>query len=266
MNKLQKAVKDIHAVDAEAFRKRRKSGLHPLARLIVTVFYIGLVVSFPKYDLSGIAGMVLYLLMTGIWEEISVKETLSRIWPVLLLVSVVGIANPFADRKVYLQTGSLTVTYGMISMLTLMLKGIFSVTASYFLIVTVGMEGICYSLRCLHVPKEFVTVLLLTYRYLIVLLKEAERMMQAYRLRAPGQRGIHFRTWGAFAGQLLLRSMDRAEIVYESMLLRGYSGEIAGGKSAGKTGLSVFYVTAWAVLLWGLRVLPVFSIAGSLFG
>ncbi|MBQ1407612.1 MAG: hypothetical protein IIY88_05715 [Eubacterium sp.] len=47
-------------------------------------------------------------------------------------------------------------------------------------------------------------------------------MSEAYHLRAPGQKGIHFSAWGSFLGQLLLRSMDRAQELYSSMLLRGY--------------------------------------------
>lgn len=265
MNKLRKAVKDIHTVDAQEAERRGKGAVHPLSRLAVTIFYILLTVSFPKYDLSGIAAMVVYLLITGIWEEISVREAFGRIWPVLLLAGAVGIANPFVDRKVCWEAGGFLVTYGMVSMVTLMLKGVFSVMASYFLIMTVGMEGICSSLRILHVPREFVTILLLMHRYLIVLLKEAERMMQAYRLRAPGQRGIHVKAWGAFAGQLLLRSVDRAQRVYESMLLRGYTGEIIGKRPAAKRGISIGYAVSWTLILAGIRVLPVFQIVGSLF-
>ena len=47
-------------------------------------------------------------------------------------------------------------------------------------------------------------------------------MTEAYHLRAPGQKGIHISAWGSFLGQLLLRSMDRAQELYSSMLLRGY--------------------------------------------
>ena len=50
-------------------------------------------------------------------------------------------------------------------------------------------------------------------------------MNTAYKLRAPGQRGIHISAWGSFLGQLLLRSMDRAEELYAGMQLRGFNGE-----------------------------------------
>lgn len=62
-----------------------------------------------------------------------------------------------------------------------------------------------------------VVVLLLTYRYLILLLQEGSRMSAAYALRAPYSKGIAFNAWGTLVGQLLLRSIDRAQTVYESM-------------------------------------------------
>lgn len=273
MSKLKKAIHDIHISDAAGRKEEGQNPavsadnselfVHPLSNLLVTFFYLLLVVSFPKYDLSGVLSMILYLLILGIGKEISLKEAVGRIWPVLLLVSVVGIANPFVEREICWRWGDFSVSYGMISMVTLMLKGIFCVMASYLLIISTGMEGICLGLRCLHFPKELVTIVFLIYRYLIVLLKEAERMMLAYRLRAPGQKGVHFKVWGSFLGLLLLRSMDRAQTVYESMLLRGYQGEIRGREFRGSKGRSILYVCLWTAALLFLRLVPVFEIVGN---
>jgi len=55
-----------------------------------------------------------------------------------------------------------------------------------------------------------------------VMTEELAVMTDAYHLRAPGQKGIHISAWGSFLGQLLLRSMDRAQELYSSMILRGY--------------------------------------------
>ena len=263
MSKIHGAMHNIHAADDG--RKGKESPVHPLSRLTVALFYVLVVVSFEKYDLSGLAGMVLYLLAIGIWEEISIKDMFGRLFPVLLLAGMAGIANPFLDRGIYCQIGNFIITTGMVSMMTLLLKGAFCVSASYFLIMETGMEGICFSLRLLHVPKEFVTVLLLIYRYLMVLLKEVERMTQAYKLRAPGQRGIHVKAWGAFVGQLLLRSMDRAETVYESMQLRGYQGEFTGKNLSWNKYISLCYVLIWVMVLLFLRVVPVFQLVGRVF-
>lgn len=111
-----------------------------------------------------------------------------------------GIANIFYDRNVIMFLGGIPITGGMLSFVTLFLKGAFAVYGAYFLLLTVGIDRLCMALRKLKVPRMMVTVLLLTYRYLIVLLKEAQRMMQAYELRSFRHRGIHIRAWGLFRG------------------------------------------------------------------
>lgn len=264
MNKSAQAVKDIHISDEAGSSHGSKGGLHPLSRVLVTFLYILAVVSFSNYNLTGLAGMVLYLLVQVIWYEISVKTMFKHVWPVLLMTAAVGIAGPFMDREVYGMLGNIAVTYGMLSMVTLMIKGMFCVIASYILTVTAGIGQICYALTVLHVPEEIITVIMLMHRYLMVLLKEVERMQQAYRLRAPKQKGILFKTWGSFVGLLLLRSMDRAQEVYESMKLRGFHGRIQSLSFESSKGKSILYVLLWGLFFLVLRIFPVFHIAGNL--
>lgn len=265
MNKTRQAAKDIHISDNADSGRLAKGGIHPLARLIVVFLYILLVVSFPRHNLAGLSGMVTYLLINGIWYGISASAVLKRIWPVFLLAVATGAAGLFMDRETYFTFGSITITYGMLSMVNLVLKGMFCVTASYILTVTAGTWQICHALRTIHIPEEIVMVILLMHRYLMVLTKEVERMQQAYRLRAPGQKGIKFKTWGSFAGLLLLRSMDRAEAVYESMKMRGFNGKIRYSSLKSNKGASILYVFLWGIFLFIFRMFPVFQVVGSLF-
>ena len=119
----------------------------------------------------------------------------------------VGLFNPFFDRAPQLYLGAVAVSGGVISMVSLMLKGVLCLTASFLLIATTPIDSLCAALRRLHVPSLLVTLLLLTYRYVGVMTEEVAVMTDAYRLRAPGQKGIHISAWGSFLGQLLLRSM-----------------------------------------------------------
>jgi cobalt/nickel transport system permease protein len=262
MSKLEQAVRVIHAVDDA--ENQNEGGIHPLSRLAVTFFYLFAVLSFGKYDVTGLAGMVLYPLLYGIWHEIPFRRAVWGICPVLFVTVMLGMANLWLDRQIYFSNSYVTISYGMMSMLTLIGKGIFCVLAVYLLLTVTGMRKFCYALHCLHIPKEMVTALLLMYRYLIVLVKEVERMQQAYRLRAPRQKGLHIRTWGAFVGLLLLRSIDRAQEVYESMQLRGFSGEMPNVEWKGSRGRSILYVFVWGMVFLFLRIMPLFQIAGSL--
>ena len=72
-----------------------------------------------------------------------------------------------------------------------------------------------------------VTVILLIYRYMSLLMSEASRMTQAYMLRAPGHKGnTYIKAGGSFAGNLLTKEHRQGKTVYDSMILRGFDGEI----------------------------------------
>lgn len=198
--------------------------LHPLVKLAAAILYIFTVVSFPKYDLSGIAAMVLYPVVLYRLSGIPVSACFYKMRYVLPLVMCVGLVNPFLDTAPALRMGSLVLNRGVVSMLTLMLKGVFSLMMSFLLVATTKVDLLCASLRRIHVPEILVTLFLLTYRYISVMVEQVAIMSDAYALRAPGQKGIHISAWGSFLGQLLLRSMDRANELYQSMLQRGFTG------------------------------------------
>ncbi len=266
MNRLNNAIYEIHHMDQMAANDQWVNRIHPLVKFILTVVYIVLVVSFSKYDVIGLLGMAVYLVAGFILAELSVRECLWRLRVVLPLVCLIGLVNPFLDRTT-LQLGTIQINAGVISMITLMMKGIFAVMASYLLIATTSIEKICYSLRLLHIPKILVTQILLTYRYMTVLLEEVNRITQAYALRAPGQKGIHIRVWGSLTGQLMLRSIDRANEVYESMTLRGYEGEFQYvGQSVRMRWQDFFYLVVWLLVLFLFRQIPMILVVGNLMG
>ena len=265
MNQISNAIYEIHHMDTIASRDQWVNQIHPLVKFVLTVTYIAMVVSFSKYDLIGLVGMIVYPIAGFILAELSFKDSLKRLRIVIPLVCLIGIVNPFFDR-VPIQIGDITVNGGVISMFTLIFKGIFTVLAAYLLIATTTIEKICYALRLLHLPEIMITQFLLTYRYVTVLLEEVNRITQAYSLRAPNQKGIHYKVWGTLTGQVLLRSMDRANAVYESMLLRGYDGSFSYmGKDIGITVPDVIYMIFWLAVFIIFRRYPVFLIVGSLF-
>ena len=222
MNKMQKALHELAEMDELAARSSPIHALHPAAKLIATIAYILVTLSFDKYDLSGLVPMLLWPVLLFQLSGIEIRSCFYKLRIVLPLVMAVGLFNPFFDKAVLLRLGPLAVSGGLVSMLTLMLKGLFCLMASFLLMATTPIDNLCAALRQLHVPKMLVTLLLLTYRYVGVMTEELAIMTEAYHLRAPGQKGIHISAWGSFLGQLLLRSMDRAQELYSSMLLRGY--------------------------------------------
>lgn len=266
MSKISDAIYEIHSMDALAARDQWVNRIHPLVKFIITVGYIAAVVSFQKYDVIGLAGMVIYPIAAFILSEISLKDSIKRLRVVLPIICFVGILNPFFDKNTVL-VGGTEISTGILSMITLILKGTFSVLASYLLIATTSVDKLCYAFRMLHIPGAVVTQFMLTYRYITVLLEEVNRMTQAYALRAPGQKGIHFKVWGSLTGLLLLRSMDRANNVYESMLLRGYRGDYQYMRERiAVRPQDMMYLLFWMGVLVLFRLYPVMWIVGNLAG
>ena len=265
MEKLTNARLELREMDDLAAAESPVHRLNPLCKLLVTVFYIVTVVSFPKYDLSGLVIMVLYPVVLFQAAGIPVSLCFHKLRVVLPLVCAVGLVNPFLDHTPLIPLGAVTVSGGVVSMITLMLKGVFSLMASFLLIATTSIDTLCAALRMLHVPDILTTLLLLTYRYIGVMLEEVSIMTEGYALRAPGQKGIHISAWGSFLGQLLLRSMDRAEALYQSMLLRGFRGAYyyAEVPPCGASGIVYVIVCASAFLCARWVNLPV--LLGSLF-
>ena len=265
MDKISNAQSELREMDALAAQDSPVHRLHPLCKLLVTVCYIAAVVSFPKYDLTGLVVMVLYPMFLYQAAGIPVRLCFYKLRIVLPLVCAVGLVNPFLDHTPLLQLGSVTVTGGVISMITLMLKGVFSLMASFLLVATTPMDALCAALRKLHVPGLIATLLLLTYRYIGVMLEQVAIMSEAYRLRAPGQKGIHISAWGSFLGQLLLRSMDRAEELYGSMQLRGFQGEFYYADVPPCRVSGIVYTVVCPVLFWLARQYDLPTLLGSLF-
>ena len=222
MNKMEKALHELAEMDELAAGSSLIHRLCAPAKLLTTIAYIAVVLSFRKYELSGMIALILYPVLLFQISGVSVGSFFYKLRIVLPLVMAVGLFNPFFDREILLRIGNVGVSGGVISMITLMLKGVLCLMASYLLMATTPIDVLCAALRKFHVPATLVTLLLLTYRYIGVMTEELAVMTEAYSLRAPGQKGIHVSAWGSFLGQLLLRSMDRAEELYNSMLLRGY--------------------------------------------
>lgn len=264
MNKASQAWAEILAMDELSSMDSPIHHLHPLAKLFAAIGYILLVVSFPKYDLTGIFTMVLYPVLLYRLAGIPVRTCFVKLRVVLPLVMAVGIVNPFLDKAPMLRLGSILISRGVVSMLTLMLKGIFSLMISFLLVATTKVDALCASLRKIHVPEILVTLFLLTYRYISVMVEQVSIMSDAYALRAPGQKGIHISAWGSFLGQLLLRSMDRATELYQSMLERGFNGSFTYLTVPEFTGKDALFLLISAASLLALRYGNVAAVLGGI--
>lgn len=266
MNKTQSAAYAFRRMDETAAKDEWINRLHPLVKLALTFVYIALVVSFPRLDIIGLSGMAAYPLAVFLLSGLSFRESLKNLRFALPFVCVMGLTNALFDRSV-IMLGSTAISAGALSAVSLILKGIFTVFACYLLIASTNIEKLCCALRLIHIPAILVAQFMMMCRYITLLLEEVNRITQAYALRAPRQKGIHFRVWGCLVGQLLLRCMDRAEVIGESMALRGFRGEytLMGNQRCFRC-QDVLYLFVWLVILLILRFVPVVWMLGAWMG
>ena len=146
------------------------NNIHALAKLFVTVLYVCMVTSFPKYNVTGLVEMIIYPLIILTLGTLNL-EMYKKNQTYLPLICIIGIFNPFLTEMFLLTMGGVKITGGEISMVTLMIKGILTVIAIYILIITTTIDRVCMALRKIHIPEIIVMIIQLIYRYINVLLK-----------------------------------------------------------------------------------------------
>jgi cobalt/nickel transport system permease protein len=117
---------------------------------------------------------------------------------------------------------------GVVTAAFLLLRVATSVAVALLLVLTTRWAVLLRALRVLHVPKAFVLILGMTYRYIFLLLQTANHMFLARRSRLVGRLSpAEDRRWIAgSAGTLLSKSYALSEDVYLAMQSRGFRGEV----------------------------------------
>jgi len=254
---------DMRILDDLARKETVIHKVHPLVKLLTTVSYLMVVVSFGKYDISGLLPLLIYPSMIFALAELPLKPIFMRVLLVSPVIIGIGILNPFFDHQIFL-VGGIEISRGWVTFLSLLIRSVLTVTAALLLIATTGMDRLGGALRMLKIPRIFVLQLLLTYRYISVLMEEVARSLRAYSLRAPKQKGVHRSAWGSLAGQLILRTFDRAQRIYEAMCLRGFTGEYRTGGFGKIRVWDLAYLAGWVLFFAAARIYNIPVIIGSL--
>lgn len=166
--------------------------------------------------------------------------------------------NPLAELSI----GPWTLTIsdrGLERFISVAFKSWLSVQMAIVLAATTPFPELLSAMRALHIPRLLVAVIGLMWRYLFVLVDEVLRLTRAREARsgyaeASGTRRGGSLAWrarvtGGMAGNLFLRSFDRADRIYAAMSARGYDGEVRG---LPRPPLSA---AGWLTLVTGLAVL-----------
>lgn len=225
MLNISNSIYNIRFFDEMASKKTVIHRVNPLAKLIVTLLYSVVVISFEKYNLSGLIPFILYPIITFLLAEVPFLPVLKRLIVAIPFVIGIGILNPVFDTNIYIKISGFGISYGWISFTSLVLKSSLTLLAGLLLIATTKIYEIAWAFRKIGTPRIFVIQFLLIHRYIFVLLEEVLLTVKAYRLRSPFEKGLSLKVGGALLGQILMKAIERANRVYNAMILRGFNGD-----------------------------------------
>ncbi len=196
---------------------------HPAIKIIVTFLFIIISVSGGRYQLASPIALLAYPWLLSTLSATPLKILHQRFIWALPFPVFAGIANLIFEQAPLYTLGGISISYGLVSLIVLVLKTYLTVIAVLLLLATTRWQDIFAVCERCHIPQIFCQTLTLIYRYLAVLTDEAWRMYHSYLLRAPRKKAIHFKDMGTFCGQLILRSFDRASRLYAAMKCRGWN-------------------------------------------
>ena len=111
--------------------------------------------------------------------------------------------------------------------LTVFCRAMGAVSAMYFLSLNTPMTDLTMALERLHVPKLFVELMELIYRFIFLLAGEAGRIKVAQESRL-GYRGFRrsMHSMGELLSTVFVRSLHRGNRVFSALESRGYTGSL----------------------------------------
>lgn len=205
---------------------------------------------------------------TVILAELRAAWLLKRIvWVLPLTLAALPLALTTPGAPVgRLPWGPVVTVTGLARVGIILLKAGLSLLVAVVLTATTPTPALLTTLQRLGVPRLLVATSLLMWRYLFVLVEEAQRLLRARAARsgAPAGAGRGRLAWqarvtGGLAGNLLLRGLARADQLYAAMVARGYDGELrafalpplsAGERWGLGAGLAVLAGLALSGLWW----------------
>jgi cobalt/nickel transport system permease protein len=264
MMKLESNWLDLRCLDDLAAQDSVIRRINPCIKLLTTLIFVLVVTSFPKYEIAGVLPLVLYPIVLINLGLLPTKHLFKRLLLAAPFVICIGIFNPLLDHTPVTQIGSVVISGGWLSFFSITLRFILTVLAALILVATTGIDAICTALLRIHVPKALVVQLLFMYRYIHVLLEEFLRTIQAYTLRSFHGEGLRFKVWGSLVGQLLMRTIARAQRIYQAMLCRGFDGEFRLIRTDSLRIHDISYLLGWSAFFLTARLYNIPQFLGTL--
>ena len=208
--------------------------LDPRAKVIGLLALIVAVTNLHRLPL--LLALYAFALLLACLSRLSLPALLKRVWlavplfvGALVLPATLNVVTPGVSLLTLWTHPFVSVTdAGLLLAFTLMLRVGVAVTFATLLTLSTRWNDLLRALRVLFVPRLFISVLAMTYRYLAVLMQAADDQFVARRSRTVGHSGNAGgrRFVGASMGALFGKTLALSEEVHGAMLSRGFNGDM----------------------------------------
>ncbi|GAP14334.1 cobalt ABC transporter, permease protein CbiQ [Longilinea arvoryzae] len=220
-----------------------RSSIHQLDARVKVIFTLALIIALNLTPPGAWPAYILFLTLTlslAVYSRLGVQFVLKRalLAAPFALAAIPLIFTGPAPVVPWSITPDLRILYspaGGVRFASIAIKSWISVQAAVLLAATTRFPDLLAALQQLRVPKIFVAIIGLMWRYLFIIVEEVNRTLRARRSRSANAPMPHrsggpllwrARVTGNMAGSLFLRSIERSDRVYAAMLSRGYNGEL----------------------------------------
>jgi cobalt/nickel transport system permease protein len=239
-------LRDTMVSETVARRGGLLQAIDPRVKLI-TLLAIIISVSIMRSPIT-IWGVYVFTLLLAVASSVSLIFFIKRVWlfiplfsAVIVIPALLNVVTPgdpvwtvfhlahSYDIGPYHIPDTITVTrQGMLTAVTFIGRVSASVSLAVLLTLTTLWSELLQALRVLKVPRIFILILGMTYRYIILLVHTVYDIHVARKSRTLhyGPTGSEQRWVASRMGYLLKRTYTMSQDVHSAMLSRGFSGDV----------------------------------------
>lgn len=208
--------------------------INPMEKIIYTVMTIFLLI-FSRSIIVAIVVLVVNHVLNTTVGGLTLRRyiKLMSIPIAFIILSTIAIIVNFSRVKLNLYAiplGSFYITgskEGVIRGIQLILTAFSSVSSLYFLSLNTTMVDIIYALRTMKLPKIFVELMMLIYRYIFLLLELAINITIAQKSRLGYKNyATSLKSFASMLSSVFIKSIRMSSQLYDALDSRGYDGEL----------------------------------------
>jgi cobalt/nickel transport system permease protein len=229
--------------------------LDPRIKIIGLFSFILIIVSEPRGNIFPFLfyGLIIILLVAA--SRVPVGFILGRCLAVSPFILLAAAFYPLSSMITGGAGDTGTGSHEYMVAVSIILKAFSAIILLTILVSTSKFNDLLGGLRRLKMPGMVCIVLALMYRYIFILTDEALKTGIARESRTPGKLRLNkFRVYGNQFAMIFLRSMDRSQMIYHSMLSRGFTGQFPGMPQNKITAGEAALLTLFIVILLAVRL------------